>query len=188
MIIKFSSRLKRMFIILNLGFLGDLSWENFCLSRTQWCERFGSVQCFMSLASFLSFFTFCLKCQHSILRSHSLQLVIFYHITLLIFLSSHSTVIFFKRVFPFTLSISPTGVQGSRPGSSVHRISQTRILEWAAISFSRGSSRPRDRTQVSSLSGRWFTACITREAQEPRMQALNLSVLLCLQLQWQCVS
>ena len=35
------------------------------------------------------------------------------------------------------------------PGSSVHRISQARILEWVAISFSRGSSRPRDRTQVS---------------------------------------
>ena len=32
------------------------------------------------------------------------------------------------------------------PGSSVHGISQARILEWVAISFSRGSSRPRDRT------------------------------------------
>ena len=32
------------------------------------------------------------------------------------------------------------------PGSSVHEISQARILEWVAISFSRGSSQPRDRT------------------------------------------
>ena len=40
---------------------------------------------------------------------------------------------------------------GSLPGSSVHRISQARILEWVAISFCRGSSRPRNWTLVSSL-------------------------------------
>ena len=38
------------------------------------------------------------------------------------------------------------------PGSSVHEISQTRMLEWVAISFSRGSSRPRDRTHISCIS------------------------------------
>ena len=43
------------------------------------------------------------------------------------------------------------------PGSSVHRILPARILEWVAISFSRGSSQPRDRTCVSSLVGRFFT-------------------------------
>ena len=37
------------------------------------------------------------------------------------------------------------------PGSSVCGILQARILEWVAISFSRGSSRPRDRTHVSCL-------------------------------------
>ena len=37
----------------------------------------------------------------------------------------------------------------SPPGSTVHGISQARILEWVTISFSRGSSRPRDRTWVS---------------------------------------
>ena len=37
----------------------------------------------------------------------------------------------------------------SPPGSSVHRILQARILEWVVISFSRGSSWPRDQTQVS---------------------------------------
>ena len=40
-------------------------------------------------------------------------------------------------------------VDCSLPGSSVHGIFQARILEWVAISFSRGSSRPKDRTQVS---------------------------------------
>ena len=45
----------------------------------------------------------------------------------------------------------------SLPGSSVHGIFQTIILEWVAISFSGGSSRPRDRTQVSCIEGRHFT-------------------------------
>ena len=45
----------------------------------------------------------------------------------------------------------------SPPGSSVHGISQARILEWVAISLSRGSSQPRDRTQVSRIVGRRFT-------------------------------
>ena len=44
----------------------------------------------------------------------------------------------------------------SLPGSSVHRISQARILKRVAISFSRGSSRPRDQTQVSCTAGRHF--------------------------------
>ena len=38
------------------------------------------------------------------------------------------------------------------PGSSVHVIFQARILEWVAISYSRGSSLPRDRTWVSCIS------------------------------------
>ena len=44
----------------------------------------------------------------------------------------------------------------SPPGSSIHGILQARILEWVAISFSRGSSWPRDRTQVSHIRGRCF--------------------------------
>ena len=39
------------------------------------------------------------------------------------------------------------------PGSSVHGISQARILEWVAISFSRGSSQLRNRTQGTYVSG-----------------------------------
>ena len=46
----------------------------------------------------------------------------------------------------------------SPPGSSVHGILQARILEWVAISFSRGSSQPGDRTQVSRIAGRRFTS------------------------------
>ena len=39
------------------------------------------------------------------------------------------------------------------PGSSVHGIFQIRILEWVAIPFSRGSSRPKDQTWVSCTAG-----------------------------------
>ena len=46
-------------------------------------------------------------------------------------------------------------VDCSPPGSSIHGILQARILEWVAISFSRGSSRPRDGTHVSCI-GRWI--------------------------------
>ena len=46
----------------------------------------------------------------------------------------------------------------SWPGFSVHGILQTRTLEWAAIPFSRGSSWPRDQTQVSCTAGRFFTS------------------------------
>ena len=52
-------------------------------------------------------------------------------------------------------------VDCSPPGSSVHGILQARMLEWVAISFSRGSSWPGDQTQVSCITGRGF---ILREA------------------------
>ena len=52
----------------------------------------------------------------------------------------------------------------SLPGSSFHGIFQARVLEWVAIFFSRGSSRPRDRTWVSRILDRRFTIWATREA------------------------
>ena len=54
----------------------------------------------------------------------------------------------------------------SPPGSSVHGIYQARILKWIAISFSRGSSQPRDWTSVFCVScnaGRFFTCWAIRE-------------------------
>ena len=45
----------------------------------------------------------------------------------------------------------------SLPDFSVHGIFQARVLEWVAISFSRGSSQPRDQTRVSCTAGRCFT-------------------------------
>ena len=46
----------------------------------------------------------------------------------------------------------------------VLRILQTRILEWVAFPFSRGSSQPRDRTQVSCIADGFFTSWATMEA------------------------
>ena len=45
----------------------------------------------------------------------------------------------------------------SLPVSSVHQILQARILKWAAISFSRGSSQPRDQTYIA------YVSCIHRQ-------------------------
>ena len=49
---------------------------------------------------------------------------------------------------------------------TVHGILQARILEWVAAPFSRGSSQPGDRTQVSRIAGRFFTSWATRDGQE----------------------
>ena len=49
---------------------------------------------------------------------------------------------------------------------SVHVILQARILEWVAFPFSRGSSQPRNRTQVSHIAGGFFTSWATGQAQE----------------------
>ena len=54
----------------------------------------------------------------------------------------------------------------SLSGSSIHGIFQARVLEWIAISFSRGSSQPQNQTWVSCIAGRCFTIWATREASK----------------------
>ena len=49
---------------------------------------------------------------------------------------------------------------------TVHGILQARILEWVAFSFSRGSSQPKDQTQISRIAGGFFTSWATTEAWE----------------------
>ena len=65
----------------------------------------------------------------------------------------------------------------SLPGSSVHEILQARILEWVAISFSRGSSQPRDQTRVSCIGGRRFNLWATREAHSLSSSHVQMWVL-----------
>ena len=73
----------------------------------------------------------------------------------------------------------------SLPGSSVRGIVPARVLDWVAISFSRGSSQPRDRTRVSHIVGRRFTIWATREVLSLLVNLLTneyLSILLSVKL------
>ena len=60
----------------------------------------------------------------------------------------------------------PSSLHPSSLKVKVHGIFQARILEWVAFPFSRVSSQPRDRTQVSCIAGGFFTSWATREACE----------------------
>ena len=60
---------------------------------------------------------------------------------------------------------------------TVHEILQARILAWVAFPFSRGFSQPRDRTEVSYIVGRFFTAEPQGKPMNTRMGSLSL-------LQW----
>ena len=64
------------------------------------------------------------------------------------------------------------------PGSSVHGIFQAIVLEWIAISFPRGSSRPRDRTRVSHIVDRpfivWATSWSINKADRWRTDTFEL--------------
>ena len=70
----------------------------------------------------------------------------------------------------------------SLPGSSVHGIFQVIVLEWVAISFSRGSSQPRDWTRVSHIVDRRFTIWATRENMY-----IRVCVYMCIYLVRVCV-
>ena len=72
-------------------------------------------------------------------------------------------------VSPSCLTLCDT-MDCSLPGSSAHGILQARILEWVAMSSSRGSSRPRDQTQVSHTAGILFTIWAIREAPYSLLQ------------------
>ena len=83
-----------------------------------------------------------------------------YHLTL------HTSSIFplFIRMKSESRSVMPDSL---RPlDYTVHGILKARLLEWVAFPFSRGSSQPKDRTQVSCIVGGFFTSLATREAQE----------------------
>ena len=65
----------------------------------------------------------------------------------------------------------------SLPGSSVHGIFRAIVLEWIAISFSRGSSQPRDWTRVSRIVDRHFTIWATREVNPFKAPTETLKIL-----------
>ena len=71
-----------------------------------------------------------------------------------------------------------SSIDCSPPGSSVHRIFQARILEQVAISFSRGSSQPRDWIWVCCIEGIFFTIWATRVALVSWLDYLYILILI----------
>ena len=59
------------------------------------------------------------------------------------------------------------------PHGLVHRILQARILEWVAFPFSKESSQPRDRTQVSRIAWGFFTSWVARKTLSTKLLALK---------------
>ena len=80
---------------------------------------------------------------------------------------SHSTYclfVCFSHRWYLIVKVGPSHLTLCDPmGYTVHGILQARILEWVAFPFSRGYSQPRDWTQVSLISGRFFTSWATRD-------------------------
>ena len=74
-------------------------------------------------------------------------------------------------------AVSEVKVAQSCPTLQAHGILQAKILEWVALPFSRGSSQPRDWTQVSCIAGWFFTIWATRESKNIGVDSLSL-------LQW----
>ena len=75
------------------------------------------------------------------------------------------TYMYICAVFSCSVMSSALWPQNCSPsGSSVDGLLQARMLEWVAMPFSRGSSQPRDWTQVSRIEDRFFTIWTTREA------------------------
>ena len=72
----------------------------------------------------------------------------------------HSSFVQVIILYSFNCPCCPPGNNCSLPGSSVHEISQARILEWFAISFSRASACSRDQTRVSFIADRFFIATL----------------------------
>ena len=69
-----------------------------------------------------------------------------------------------KKVLVAQSCLTPCDPTDCSPlGSSVHRILQARILEWVAVSYSSGSSWPRDRTRVSRIAFGFFTIWATMQ-------------------------
>ena len=90
-----------------------------------------------------------------------------YNTLFFLFLYKHKPTMKSESYSCSVMSDSLRPMDWSLPGSSVHGILQARILEWVVILFSRGSSQPRDQTQVSCIAGGFFTNWATRKAPSP---------------------
>ena len=113
--------------------LFKIQGEDFWLQKRRQAIRYGLDQTCYILTCFAHWFSMCIYGQWWFICSHSCCLV--------------------AKLCPTLCN----PMDYSLPGSPVHGIFQARMLEWVAISFSTGSSWPRDQTHVSSLAAGFFT-------------------------------
>ena len=108
---------------------------------------------------------YCVVCFYLFLNN--LLLTIFLSLNILSYLMCDNFIVFYYEVkWREVAQLCPSlcdPTDYSLPGSSIRGIFQARILEWVAISFSRGSSQPRDWTPVSCIAGRLLTLWATRD-------------------------
>ena len=131
---------------------GSLQWVSNCSITTCWNWHLSSTELFLHSLKKISGEDFC--------RSISK----FYIYSVHLCLSTNTTICgdAVKSLSRVRLFATPWTVC-SLPGFSVHGVLQARILEWVTISFSRGSSQPRDQTRVSHIGVRRFNLWATRE-------------------------
>ena len=86
---------------------------------------------------------------------------------------SHHHVMYFTQRNEWVAQLFPTLCNPM--DYTIHGILQARILEWVASPFSRGTSQPRDWTQVFCVAGGFFTSWATREALYPKILNIKCS-------------
>ena len=109
----------------------------------------------LGIESELYFFFFFSECSKNMSKNMALLLTILSACLLITAKSEKESV---------SQSVGSNSLRPCLPGFSAHGILQARILEWVAISFSRGSFQPRNQTWVSCISDRFFTIWRTQEA------------------------
>ena len=99
---------------------------------------------------------------HGVAKSQTWLSNFHFHFTSSSLVSKHRLIVLSRS--SVRLFVTPWTAASQAPLSM--RILQARTLEWVAIPLSKGSSQPRDQTQVSHTAGGFYTVWATREAQE----------------------
>ena len=117
---------------------------------------------------FISLYPHSFPCEHSVFRNEAATRVFLFTCLAETWLMTPVGCIAHVCVksFQWCLTLCDP-IDCSPSGSSVHGILQARRLEWVAMPSSRGSSRPRDRTHVSFITGGLFTTQPLRKPGKP---------------------
>ena len=124
-------------------------------------RRWSAIYCLCLLLHSLPLYFYVLSREQNECYSLRHQLDTSWHDRYAIFVELHMKV---KVLVNYSCPTLCNTMDSSLASSSVHGILQARIMEWVAIPFSRGSSQPRNWTQVSCIAGRFFTIWATWES------------------------